>query len=209
MRPARRAAAAAAAVVLAGVAPAAATPDPPLADGPPCRYHAVYWDVVDDEWHGALTGAVTASGRTVSLTCAVHVADRRHDGVAVASASTGPSSGAAVLAPHPASFVGTADDWFAVCATATVDGTPWHWTGTAWSADPAAPCPARPPLDPTDLLDCLNAVCLPQPDPVVCDVLTDLDPYDVPGVVEVRPDGDVDVADEPFWDCPPYQWWGS
>jgi hypothetical protein len=40
-------------------------------------------------------------------------------------------------------------------------------------------------------------------DYVVCPLFTQLP--DVPGVLDVRPDGDLYVADQFVWDCPPYE----
>jgi hypothetical protein len=41
------------------------------------------------------------------------------------------------------------------------------------------------------------------PDPLICGPLASLSPG-VPGVIDINSEGDVAIAGEPFWDCPPY-----
>lgn len=55
-------------------------------------------------------------------------------------------------------------------------------------------------VDATDPVFDLTAI----PDPVLCPILVARSPG-IPGVVDIRPDGDVDVAGQPLWDCPPYE----
>jgi hypothetical protein len=232
-------------VLTALAALAVAAPAPATAAGPPagvpCRFDAVQADAVGgDAWNAVLAGGpVAAAGEPVSVTCAIRVGDLRYAAPAAASVTGPVLPGVGVLAPAAVSYRAGDADPVAVCTSATVGATTWHWDGAAWTTDSGASCPAsglpgrdvlvavlealpeparavvgyvlclaypswgpRTTCDVTEVLDSLAAA-----DAVVCPVLAALP--GVPGVVEVRPDGDVYVLGELFWDCPPYDVWGA
>jgi hypothetical protein len=137
----------------------------------------------------------TANPVSATVTCTIEV-----DGATVVSV---PFSGTVVVAGWQlVRFHAAYDAVVRTCETVDyADATP---TVTA--------CP-----EPIELFDDLPPLecpgsCIPWwdgPDEVICPVLQTLDPYDVPGVVEVDEQGDVTLAGELFWDCPPYEVWSA
>ncbi|HWL35253.1 MAG TPA: hypothetical protein VNQ77_03585 [Frankiaceae bacterium] len=189
----------------AALAPPAAAAGPP--EGRPCSF--LVTDGGSETWTGYLAGGpVTAAGAAVSLRCTIHVGNAAHTGPSVAEASAGPAPGVVAVATL-VSYAADPGATHAVCTEATVAGTAWYWDGDAWTTDPGAGCPVPVTTQPEDLLICLEA-CEPFSwDETVCAVTGRLTGTVVPGVVEVEEDGDVHVAAEPFWDCPPYDEYGT
>jgi hypothetical protein len=214
---------AAVAAALALTCPSGAAASGPVS-GAPCAVDAVTWETADPgAWHGALRGGpvVAPGGEPVTLTCTLSVDSWDSSGPAVVSA-TGPAAPAVgVLPPVPFRVAASEEAWFTVCASATVGSTTWYWGGEGWSTA-AGPCPdtslfSQVPLPPeTDpylrLVGCTFAwglaECGYELDAALCAPLRGLPPG-VPGVVEVREDGDVYVAGEHWWDCQPYEWDGA
>ncbi|HWL35250.1 MAG TPA: hypothetical protein VNQ77_03570 [Frankiaceae bacterium] len=192
--------------------PSAAAADPGPPRGEPCGF--VSTNGTDSGSPRTFAGVIyggplVAPGAEVSITCSIVLNDVRRTAPAVVSETAGPAAHAVVLPPTPMSYV--AEDWDLpyLCSAATVDGAAWYWdaaTGT-WSADPAAPCDPAVTPNAGDPWPCheLVACLVPVLDAAVCPVLVALP--SVPGVVDVEEDGDVHVAGEPLWDCPPYDEW--
>ena len=67
---------------------------------------------------------------------------------------------------------------------------------TCTAGDPAAN------VEPCNLVESLCNI-LPAVDSIVCPIVALLSPG-VPGVVDITPEGDVRIAGELLWDCPPY-----
>jgi hypothetical protein len=88
-----------------------------------------------------------------------------------------------------------------------------HWTTDPFTCgfgvDPLAPVPVTDPVALANyvialvLLPFQPCFCDPWADPVICGYFQALYPG-LPPVVEIRPDGDVYLNGEFFWDCPPY-----
>ena len=201
-------------IALAGAMPAAQAADEPV--GRPCAYTAVSWDPVTGPtmWLAEVdAGPVVVAGSTVTLRCSIHVANGQHSGAAAASVTSDDGDGVAAIAPQLVSY---RDEYgYAVlCTQVTTATTSWYWTGDAWTTDPTSWCPGpSDPTEPPDLppqLDWLEAYlwCMhwgwycPILDYVTCSGTAGAP--DVPGIVEFRDDGDIYVAGEWFWDCPPY-----
>lgn len=152
-----------------------------------------------DTFVGLAYGYV-ASGtdEAVSIRCYVTV-----DGVA--SASTGTGTGTRVAVAH-GQVTYTANDWqdVALCA---------EWTAGLEGGTTCEPTETTqiPPQETIDLVDDLYRQVAdlliwigPYELPSACWVLQQLSPG-VPGVVDIRTDGDVYLAGIHFWDCPPYE----
>jgi hypothetical protein len=191
----------AAALGLAAVPPAAAEPVPA---GLPCLHAVVHGSFPPDQWQGVLSGGpVAAPGAEVTVVCTVVDVPT---GEVLATAASVPGPGvAAVVAPVAFAF---SEPAYAVCTAVTVDGTAWTWDGQDWVPGPAS-CRQPPPIDPWSLLDqCMSLDCGPlgflygAVDETLCPAFAAVP--DVPGVLETRDDGDVDVLGEPFYLCPPY-----
>ena len=194
------------ATITAMLSAAAVLTPPAVAAGPPegrpCSFLVTASGT--GEWTGYLAGGpVTAGGAAVSLRCTIRAGNASHTGPSVAEAAAGPAPGAVAVATL-VSYAADPGARQVVCTEATVAGTAWYWDGAAWTTDPSAGCPV--PVQPEDLLTCVESSwCEPFSwDGTVCPVTAALYGTVVPGVVEVEEDGDVHVAGEPFWDCPPY-----
>jgi hypothetical protein len=190
----------------APLAPAHATAGPPLTPRP-CTVRTVPAGAVPPGHEVAVFSAYVAApgAAAVSVRCSVHAGNETHY-------------------PYDATAAET------VCGEATVDGTTWYWTGLAWTTDAGSGCGVR--ISPGDCLDyggCVPWNTVPwddlppelQPavgfvaceafafekggclDGLVCPYLVGLAPG-LPGVVDVRPDGDIYLAGQFFWDCAPY-----
>ena len=210
---------AAATVAATALQPAAHAAPPP--QGLPCTFHASNGSTTDS-YAGHLSGGpLLAPGSAVSIRCSIHAGNAVHSGPSVVAASSAPSPGVAVLA-QLVSYEAPDGVTQHVCTEATVDDTRWYWTGEAWTTDADAPCPETRTitLPPQEVVDAIDAVldlfdcagccgllpnCI---DPPVCEALKTVAGHDVPGVVEIEDDGDIHLAGEPFWDCPPYDEWG-
>lgn len=175
--------------------------------------------------HGAVTvanvrGRGAATPASVTLTCSVQSASYRHadpdDFTAVGSGTN-----AAVVAPQAFSVPAPPDgDRLGLCARVDVtdaDGTRTYWSHSQngmWYADSEGICSGAPQclaLGSNCLwwmafaewaLDRAGSTVWPTVDPAVCAALVPHAPGTYP--VEIRPDGDVYVAGEWTWDCPPY-----
>ena len=182
-------------------------------------------------------GPLVVPGYDVSMRCSIKVDEWTHAGPSVASAATSPTPNVTVLAPTPVWYqAGDEYASVYLCTEATAVGTTWYRTDGAWSTDAASGCSRACQLYDECLFQLLSDVYelgehLPEPvrdvvwDPVFgyvgcwwwgwyCPVLDEvlcasfryLRPG-VPGVVDIREDGDVYVAGSFFWDCPPYGEW--
>jgi hypothetical protein len=226
-------AALAALTITAPLAPAHAAGGPPVATSPCTVVTTSPSTVSPGNEIAVFTGYAAAPGATaVSIRCSLHADNNTHDGAAVTEATGGPTPNAAAI---PVAVTTHPYDPYAIeylCGEATVDGTTWYWTGTAWTTDAGSVCGVL-----VELGDCLGYLsCVPwnlvpwedvppalQPvvraigcwlagwefcwDYLVCDYLAALSPGLPGGVVDIRPDGDVYIAGEAIWDCPPYQVW--
>ena len=147
---------------------------------------------------------------TGTLTCTVHLNGWTHGGPAGATlAYSATGTHVTYLPPTPFAFAGNGD--VVVCTSFQEPGGPvLYWepglVGGRWTTDPNAGC-APPdvlgpciecPLPPGWLWDVI--------DPVLCEQLVAVRPSfaDPAGPVYIAADGDVALAGEPFWDCPPY-----
>jgi hypothetical protein len=215
----------------APLAPAHAAAGPPLTPRP-CTVRTVPAGAVPPGHEVAVFSAYVAApgAAAVSVRCSVHAGNETHDGPAVTEATGGPSANAAVIPLAVTTYPYDATAAETVCGEATVDGTTWYWTGLAWSLDTRSGCGVR--ISPGDCLDyggCVPWNTVPwddlppelQPavgfvaceafafekggclDGLVCPYLVGLAPG-LPGVVDVRPDGDIYLAGQFFWDCAPY-----
>lgn len=222
-----------AAIAVTAPAGAAAAGTPP--EGRRCTFLASSSHVEDEGHDGQINGGpLAAPGSEISIRCSIHVGNATHSGPAAVSESAGPARDVVALPPTPMSYLAAHDDVVATCTEATVDGTTWYWDTTAWTTDPDAPCdvsrtvtiwppecPDHPVCAVEDVLpllpppvrgvvDYVGCIVLGGPglcsfDYAVCPLLAALAPG-VPGALDVRPDGDVYVGGEFFWDCPPYEW---
>lgn len=188
----------------AGAAPGA----PP--EGGRCRFLAVSGTDQEspDRFEGAVYGGpLAAPGAAVTITCSITVNGGRHTDPPAVSETAGPAADAVVLAPRAMSYVGLEWDVVHLCTAAIVDGTAWYWDARteAWSADPASTCERSREIPPEVPIVCIGTLWECLVDPTACRTFASLP--SVPGVAELGPDGDVHVAGEPFWDCPPYEPW--
>lgn len=110
---------------------------------------------------------------------------------AVSGTTTGPVG---VVPPAPVSFVAADSDYVLFCMEATaVDA---HGQRTDLVCGPDGD-PGFPPLEP--LVESYV-------DPAVCPVLASLAPTQVQNHLRIDEQGDVYLAGELWWDCPPYQY---
>ena len=179
----------------------------------------VYGDVVVADVRGL--GAATPA--TVTLTCSIQTASYAHSAPDDATA-TGSGVNGAVVAPVPFS-VPKPGPWRAVAVCSRVDvtdadGTRSYWLNSQngmWYRRDYGTCNGAPQCLAYGR-DCVWDVAFAEwvadrtgvtpglvwdvVDPVVCAVLKAYAPGTYP--VEIRSDGDVYVAGELVWDCPPY-----
>ena len=225
-----RARLAALAVALLSATPAYAASEPlPLPGSSGCAHGATLTDDAAGTVSGVLYGSVavadlphrdgaTSGPATVTLTCSVQTSSYSPEAPDDFTAS-GTGVNAAVVAPAPFT-VPAPDEWHTVyvCSRADVtdaSGTTSYWSNSQngmWSTTPGT-CDGAPQCLSTDE-NCSYVhallVWLLGPGPLLaeadeegCPLFASLAPG-VPGVVDVTPEGDVYVAGEFFWDCPPY-----
>lgn len=185
-------------LALAAVPPAAADDLPPT--GLVCNFSTVGEPSPPEEQRGAalvhagpmvVTGlAGTAPAR---VTCSLQVNDDTHAGPDIATVTSVASSGVVALPPTTVPYA--VDYWanLVMCTRLEVEGGATYYLDAAhdeWGTDPSVTCVTPwedpPVLDPFGYLD---ALFVEHVDPVVCPVLG----------------GDVWVAPDAGWDCPPYE----
>ena len=153
-------------------------------------------------WSGemhALVVATDAAGAPapavgIGVACEVYVNGTGPTTVLTAS-GTGAAAGATTW-----TYQADLSDLVEVCSVVTVAGSR-HATCEPWSI-------YGPVQTVIDLIEEIrdSIIWWPPdiwPDPWICDALKAAAPG-VPGVVDVTPEGDVYIAGEFFWDCPPY-----
>ena len=184
---------AALAAALVSLAAPAASADEPAFD---CAFRVSQLDVSSQPDMFAVGFVAHGDASAVSITCSIRV-----DGVTVQETPTGTGVGAAVTGGRLGWwwFGGTVEG----CATATVAG---HPAATRCRPFASMQVPPQEVIDVlNDAVDVVNDVFVDHVDPVLCDVLADVD--EPPGPVVVTEQGDVYVLGEPMWDCPPYDIW--
>ena len=201
-------------------AASAAAPDPLTDSG--CGFTSVTDpnpEAPDFTQTGYLHGGPIAQNGTI--TCTIKVGVNTHAGAYVngASASATGTSGVTVLAPTIVSYVSPSGVPVFACDQFNDGSTTWVLDARTdtWVAagTPGAECYLAisggtddPVFDPIfDLLDTIDALLVSLEkdviDPLVCPVLQQLQ-GDYAGLVTINSQGDVFIAGEPFWDCPPY-----
>ncbi|HVF03640.1 MAG TPA: hypothetical protein VNA20_02250 [Frankiaceae bacterium] len=169
---------------LAAYAPAASADH----DVAQCRYNAVIHPAVtgDGELHGTAEGVVVAPGDTPTIRCEVRV-----NGVTRAATPTSlPGPGVSAVAGF-IRFIASDVDVVRLCAVTTTS----H--GTRDECYEPTPLPIPPPV----VTDALNEV-LAEFDAATCPILASYAPGS--GPVTIDTDGDVWIAGERAWDCPPF-----
>ena len=160
-----------------------------------CDFNAVQQeDATGQNFEGVARGWVVHSdGGTVTIRCFVKV-----NGTETSSTPTGTGEGAATTAGRVTYAAGDTDV-VELCATAT-------WPGGSRTVCFPTSRLQVPPQEVIDLLidiiDIIDGVIIEYVDPVLCDQL-DNHPG-VYGPIEIKPDGDVYINGEFFWDCKPY-----
>lgn len=154
----------------------------------------------------------------VTLKCSIQVDSEIHSALHSApDAASASGSGvvAAVVPPTLVSYEAGPDQYVVMCTEFAVTDAHGQTTNLYYdsgsgefSTSPDSSCwgPVCLALDCGlygDVLHLLDYLYVEVVDPVVCPAIASLAPG-VPGVVDVLPDGDVYVAGEFTWDCPPY-----
>lgn len=167
------------------VPPASAAPPP---EGQPCS-----WLLVGgSRWDGVLYGGpVTVPGSVVRIRCEIVTPS----GAVLATSDSGPRNDVAATA-DVVSYVSDGDDL--LCTTAMVDGTTWRWSDGGWTTG-QVDC-ATETTDLGQVLADLLTVCTS----LECGPLGFVHPL-VDGTICDTNGGDVYVAGELFYDCPPYE----
>ncbi|HVF06930.1 MAG TPA: hypothetical protein VNA20_18985 [Frankiaceae bacterium] len=174
-----------AAAALALPAPAA------LADAPAydCRIRFMQEDdVTGGGYQARVVGVIAHPGGPVSIRCRITVNDRTVQ-------QTYASGDHVAVAADRFTFVASDIDVVALCADYTSD----HASGTSCDTLGSTQIP---PQVVYDTLESVLAQVWPVTDPVICGVLQAVAPGT--GPVYINGQGDVYVAGEPQWDCPPY-----
>lgn len=164
-------------LLTAALACAVALPVPAHAGEPVygCGFETLAQDATGSGYSLLAYGYVAHPGSDVTITCFIRV-----DGIEQSRTTTGTGPSVAVTT-GPVRFEATADSVVEGCALATVDGQEHLRCFTGQSIE-------IPPREVVDVID--DAYDLTYAlDPVLCPVLG----------------GDVYVADELGWDCPPYE----
>jgi len=165
---------------------------------------------------GVLYGGPIAQNGT--LTCTIKVNVGTHAGAYVngATRSATGTNGTTVLQPGVVSYISPPGEPVYSCAAFNDGSVNWvldartnTWVNA--STTPDAECHLAisggtddPIFDPIfDLLDLVGTTL----DTVICPVLAELE-GDYAGLVTINAQGDVFIAGDPFWDCPPYDLFG-
>lgn len=148
---------------------------------------------------------------SVTLTCSVQVG-RYHPDDPDDATTTGSGVNAAVALPEPFDVAKPGEwEWIGLCSR--VDVTDAEGTRTFWKDYDNGMWVSWPTCD--DGVQCLaiGPGCmwelamlewlLERSEPKVCAAFVALAPG-IPGTVDIEPDGDLYVAGEWIWDCPPY-----
>lgn len=173
-------------------------PAPPASAGhhsADCGFKAVQQaGLTGTAWEGVLSGYIVAApGESASISCGIRV-----NGTTVAGTPTGSGSGTAFVAGR-VTFEAADDDVVESCTSVTYGGTVSPETCERSTHTQV------PPREVMDLIDWLIMEPGPFPgglDPVVCPVLAAAAGSYGPFVVNSH--GDIYLAGEPQWDCPPY-----
>ena len=191
--------------------PARAEVRPP--DGLVCEWNGV--EVPTGGWlHEFSAGPLTlvdddpgANPAFGTVTCSL-VDGWSHTSPVLASATSSPLPGAAVLPPTvvPGGAV-PGDRAVNICTRVDVVGGPtFYFDGGVWQTVPGSCNTARPqevpPRPVRELLDLVWAI-VEAADETVCPRLASLGPG--AGPVTIEPEGDTSIDGELFWDCPPYE----
>lgn len=173
-------------LLAAALVPAASAAPPP--EGRPCS-----WLLVGgSRWDGVLYGGpVTVPGSVVRIRCEIVTPS----GAVLATSYSGPRDDVAATADL-VSYVSDGDDL--LCTTVHVDGTEWRWSESGWTTGQAS-C-ATVAIDPGEVLADLVTVCTA----LDCGPLGFVHPLLNDTICDTN-GGDVYVAGELFWDCPPYE----
>jgi hypothetical protein len=157
-----------------------------------------------------------------TITCTIQVGGAFHSSANNgASASATGTNGFTYLPPTLVSYSSPPLTPVYLCTQFTdTDNVTWYWDDIPgdWTTDPNSDCglaisggTSDPIFDPVfelidTIFDLLTQVEKDVIDPVVCPALALLDDIvpDVAGVLEIQDDGDLYVAGEFIWDCPPY-----
>lgn len=166
--------------------------------------HVVVTNPFSDSQGGVLGGAVVpvadgADLRSGRVTCTVRDGFSHVD-PAVVAVSSGTMAGVAVAPYETVEYVEPVGHYFTACLSVEIDGAGtfyWDDEAGAWSTDPGVLCfDLCCAGDDDDLVDTalgvydeVNEYVIAYVDPPLCAVLG----------------GDVAVAGEPVWDCPPYE----
>ena len=141
-----------------------------------------------DDW--LAVGVVAHDDAAVSIRCYFEL-----NGATLSTTQTVTGDGAAVVVDR-LSYYGDTTTGLSLCAKATVAGHP----------DAVRCRPFRViQVPPQEVIDLVNDAFVDHVDPLLCDVLADVD--EPPGPVVVDEEGDLYVLGEPMWDCPPYDIW--
>ena len=152
-----------------------------------------------DTFTGAAYGFIVSPtpGEQVSIQCWVRV-----DGARVDETPTGTGTNVATTADQ-VTYTATDTQDVDLCA----DWSAGSESGTTCFETTTTQIPPQEVIDLINsVFDLITQIEIEVVDPVLCPLLIQLDGVvpDVPGVVEINGQGDVFLAAEPFWDCPPY-----
>ena len=159
----------------------------------------------EGHWRGeasVVVVATAADGVTPAPLVAISVECRLYvDGVFQQTFASAAGTGVAAALDLQFTFSAAYEARVTVCDVVTVGGERHEVCSTGEDPEPTWPPDLPPELDRLErLLACAGDWSCSLLDELTCDVPG----TDVPGVVEFREDGDIYVAGEWFWDCPPY-----
>lgn len=171
-----------------------------------CRISSVSDGGDDDQttWTGQASIAVVAtdaSGVVPAPTAPISgQCDVYRNGVFFQTAVTASGTGAASNAV-PWTYQSDPDDVMTVCTVVEVNGEP-HSDCRDLTTTPIVPEPVQQVI--TFIIDTLNNEVFSKIDPTICPFLATGAPG-IPGVIDINEEGDVSIAGDLFWDCPPYE----
>ena len=160
-------------------------------------------DNPDTNWRGeahvvaVATDAVTglyAPLTPISVECHVYK-EGVFQGVILTASGVGFATGVTQY-----TYQASRDDVITLCDVVTVGGEA-HTDCRDTTTSPILPEPVQETID--VVIDQIIRVLI-WADPWICPVIGSLSGIWVPGVLDVTPEGDVYVAGEYLWDCPPY-----